>query len=349
MTVFEGSGTYVGIDTLARALRSLGAEVETVTPHFPCPNLTLQRLAFNQYLRTRRTNADVTVGFDMDGYTIAGKRPSAHVASIKGVIADEMRFEKGWTRASMRIQAECEKRHVRRADLVLTTSDYSGNRIQQLYGLGYHPRVVPEPIDLTRWREILPLRPRDTTGKFVVLSVCRFYPRKRLHVLLAAAARLRARIRELEVRIIGGGPEEARLKAFCREKHLEGSVVWRQNISLAELIQEYAGCDVFCLPSVQEGFGIVFLEAMASGKAIIAVRAGAAPEVVAHGLLVKPDEEEELAAAIERLYREPDLRDSLAKAGASYVQRFDAPLVARAFLREMEALAKSAGEARRQG
>jgi len=347
MNVFEGSGTHVGIEVLARTLRHLGVEVEMVTPHFLGPNLTLRRLVFNQCLSARRTDADVTVGFDMDGYRIAGRGRGVHVASIKGVIADEMRFERGWTRRTMRIQAGCERKHVRRADLVLTTSAYAAERIRELYGVERRPRIVPELIDLSGWREVFATSGRGSGKKFVVLSVCRFYPRKRLHVLMAAAERLRTRIPELEVRIVGGGPEEERLEKLCREKQLEGTVAWRRNISRAELLEEYAKCDVFCLPSVQEGFGIVFLEAMASGKPIVAVRAGAVPEVVPHGLLVKPEDDEELAAAIERLYHEPRLRESLAAKGTAFVCRFDAPVVARAFLREIEPLTKASHQPNR--
>jgi glycosyltransferase involved in cell wall biosynthesis len=172
--------------------------------------------------------------------------------------------------------------------------------------------------------------------KFIVLTVCRFYPRKRLPVLLAAADRLRSRIRELEMRIVGGGPEEDRLRMICREKNLDKVVVWRRNISGPDLAREYSQCHLFCLPSVQEGFGIVFLEAMANGKPVVAARAGAAPEVVQHGLLVEPDDDQQLADAIERLYREPPLRESLGAAGRAFVRRFDAPVVARMFLRELE-------------
>jgi len=76
----------------------------------------------------------------------------------------------------------------------------------------------------------------------------------------------------------------------------------------------------------------VLLEAMAAEKPIVAARAGAIPEVVPHGLLVDADSPEALAAGIESLYRSPETRDSLGRAGARWVEQFDAPRVARLFL-----------------
>jgi glycosyltransferase involved in cell wall biosynthesis len=218
----------------------------------------------------------------------------------------------------------------------MTTSAYAAGRIRQLYGVSQTPRIVPEPIDLAAWEVLAQHSAPPPVDKFIVLTVCRFYPRKRLPVLLAAADRLRSRIPRLEVRIVGGGPEEERLRTICRERNLEKIVVWRHNISGPELAREYSQCHVFCLPSVQEGFGIVFLEAMANGRPIVAVRAGATPEVVRHGLLTEPDNDRELADAIERLYREPLLRASLGSLGRVFVRRFDAPVVGRLFLRELE-------------
>lgn len=359
MNVFLGSGTYVGIETLVPSLRALGVEVDIVAPRHQFPIYTAQRLLFNQSLRFRRSNDyDVTVGFDMDGYTIAGHTtadqtsvgvgPKVHVAAIKGVIADEMRFESGLTKMTMRLQAACEAEHVRRADFVMTTSAYAAGQIQRLYDVSQSPRIVPEPIDLAAWDDLAQNSPPPPADKFIVLTVCRFYPRKRLPILLAAADRLRSRIPGLEMRIVGGGPEEDRLRAVCRERNLDEVVVWRRDISGADLAREYSQCHLFCLPSVQEGFGIVFLEAMANGKPIVAARAGAAPEVVRHGLLVEPDNEHELADAIERLYREPRLRESLGNAGRAFVRRFDAPLVGRMLLRELEDFVRLKTEAFRR-
>jgi glycosyltransferase involved in cell wall biosynthesis len=333
----QGSGTYAGISTLAKFLGESGNTVTFATPNVHLPIYTLERLVFNKTLRLRKfSEADITVGFDMDGYTLATKTGKPHVASIKGVIADEMRFERGMAKATMRVQARCEKRHVERADIILAPSRYSADRIKEFYAPNIEPQIVPEPIDLAQWRCLLEQNPgQPPEGKFIVLCVCRFYPRKRVNILLCAADRLRSTIPGLEIRIVGDGPEAKRLQSLYREKSLQGIVTWLGNISQLELAQEYNRCNIFCLPSVQEAFGIVLLEAMASGKPIVAARAAAVPEVVKHGILTEPNNDEDLAAAIERLYADLILRANFAADGLQFVKQFDGPLIAREFLRQI--------------
>ena len=72
----------------------------------------------------------------------------------------------------------------------------------------------------------------------------------------------------------------------------------------------------------------------------MAARAAADPEVVPHALLVEPENHRALAEALETLYRRPDLRQSIATTGATRVEQYDAPRVARLFLAELERLAK---------
>ena len=335
----RGSGTFAGISTLARAAEGLGAEIAFFTPTARLPVYTLERLWFNLQLRRVDFRAfDAVVGFDMDGWLVAGR----HVASIKGVIADEMLFERGLTRRTMAVQAACERVHVRRAGTVITTSRYAASRLVELYGLAAMPRIVPECIDLDAWRSLFRSFPSDT-DTFVVLCVCRLYPRKRVGVLLEAAARLRARIPELQVRIVGRGPEEERLKQRARELGVEGMVRWLGDVSQAELARQYQACQVFCLPSVQEGFGIVFLEAMAAGKPIVAARAAAVPEVVTDGLLVEPESAEALADAIARLHSDAGLRRALGEQGGRTVEQYDSRRVAALFLEELAALTAASG------
>jgi glycosyltransferase involved in cell wall biosynthesis len=231
----------------------------------------------------------------------------------------------------MSVQARCEWLHVHRAARVLVTSRYSGECARKLYGLAEFPTVVPELIDLGEWRRQLQLYPA-ASSRFTVLYVGRLYRRKRVEVLLRAAAALRGRIPNMEVRIVGSGPRAPMLHRLSDELKLDGTVTWLGDVSRAALVAEYNQSTVFCLPSVQEGFGIVLLEAMAAGKPIVASRAAAIPEVVPHGMLVPPDNPEALAAAIEALYQSPGQRAELAAAGEQWVEQFDAPRVARLFV-----------------
>jgi glycosyltransferase involved in cell wall biosynthesis len=199
--------------------------------------------------------------------------------------------------------------------------------------------VVPELIDLASWGKLFHANPgTPKPQKFTILSVCRFYPRKRMDVLVRAVSLLRGRIPQLEVRIVGGGPESARLLELSRELRVDTTVNWLGNLDGNSLAAEYNSTDIFCLPSVQEGFGIVFLEAMAAGKPIVAARAAAVPEVVRNGLLVEPDNPEALAEAIFDLYRNPDLRHSLGESGPRDVKEFEMRRVAAQFLAEITKL-----------
>jgi len=327
LDIRRGSGTYVGIAVLARALHELGHEVAIETPQVRLPVYTAERLLFNRGLRAG--GFDVTVGFDMDGYRIAAE--PRHVAALKGVIADEARFEHGLTRLTMQIQARCERLHVLRASRVIVTSGYSAAQVRELYGSTLEPVVVPELIDLAEWRSALAASNAPRAGRFVVLFVGRWYRRKRVDVLLRAAHALRGRIPELEVRIAGGGPCAGLLCRLAAELKLGGVATFLGDISRAQLVDEYRQASVFCLPSVQEGFGIVLLEAMAAGRPIVASRAAAIPEVVPHATLVESDNAEALADGIESLYRSPETCSAQAEQGPARVEQFDAPRVARLF------------------
>jgi glycosyltransferase involved in cell wall biosynthesis len=330
LDIRRGSGTYVGIHVLARTLAQMGHTVEYETPRRELPVYTAQRLLFNRSLRPS-DDFDLTVGFDMDGYRIAAGCPT-HVASLKGVIADEVRFEAGMTRVTMGLQARLERLHVHRAAKVLVTSRYSGERARESYGLPQMPAVVPELIDLDEWRRLLAAAEQPRRTRFTVLYTGRLYRRKRVDVLLRAAAVLRHSVPGLEVRIVGDGPSAGALHRLSSELKLASTVTWLGHVPRAVLAAEYLGADVFCLPSVQEGFGIVLLEAMAAAKPIVAARAAAIPEVAPHGLLVEPDSADALAAGIEALYRSPGARDAQAALGPRWVEQFDAPRVARLFL-----------------
>ena len=108
---------------------------------------------------------DLVLGVDLDGFMWARRRALPFVASLKGIIADELRNERGWVRVLLSVQARWERRNVERADLVVVTSRYSAEVAQREYGVPLERiAVVPEPIDLEVWDDQFWRAPRRPRG-----------------------------------------------------------------------------------------------------------------------------------------------------------------------------------------
>ncbi len=116
--------------------------------------------------------------------------------------------------------------------------------------------------------------------------------------------------------VTGDGDDRPRLQGRAADLGL--SVTFTGFVSEATLIELYRRCAVFVMPSLGEGFGLVYLEAMRAGKPCVAARGSAAEEVVADGatgFLVDRDDPEELAAVLGRLLASPDLARRMGEAG----------------------------------
>jgi phosphatidylinositol alpha-1,6-mannosyltransferase len=215
-------------------------------------------------------------------------------------------------------------------------SHYSASVAQDVYRVPPAKlAVVPEPIDLVEWRQRFTEAAGSVATRPTVLSVARMYPRKRLDDLLRAAAILRERIPDAQTRIVGGGPESARLRALHRDLRLGDAAVLLGEVTRARLAVEYTYAHCFCLPSVQEGFGLVFAEAMAAGLPVVACRAAAVPEIVEEGrtgLLVGQRSPAELATALETLLMNERMREDFGRAATQRVETYDLQRVARRFL-----------------
>ena len=358
----------MAISGLAAGLEALGCRVTVVRPEASRgggqPRLP-QRLRFNLGLRRFDPSPyDAVVGFDFDGVFLprsgpdgsrrhasgdgaAGPQPTGlqlaggvpYAVSLKGVAADERGFERGLPRLTFRLLAALEGRNARRASRVLVTSEHCRRVAVAAYGLDpARVAVVPEGIDLEAWRRARS-RFEEEGRPPVVLSVARQYRRKDTPTLLEAFARLRQSHPAVRLRIVGGGPELPRLRARARELGLGERVTFLGEVPDGGAVRrEYLAADLFCLPSLQEGFGIVFLEAMAAGLPIVAARTAAVPEVVPGGeagLLVPPRDPAALAAALARLLDDEALRRRLGEAGRRRVERYDWKTVGGEFLRAM--------------
>lgn len=349
LSVSEGSGTYVGIRGLARHLEERQVRVVTYAPTFWSPSFTLKRLLFNLVItrRLRSARQDWVVGFDLDGFHY-GRRPVApYVASIKGVIADELKNERGRVRFMLGVQAAFERLAVRRAQVVVATSRYSRDRIVEAYRISSAKVVlVPELIDLRGWDLEHAANPNHEADPPAVLTVAHMYPRKNLPVLLRAYALLRADGVAFQGWIVGDGPCRRDWERLRDDLSLHGQVEFLGTVSRRELADRYRRAAVFCLPSRQEGFGIVFLEAMAHSKSIVAAKAAAVPETVSDGIvgiLAEPNSPDAFARGLASLLADRDLRRSMGEAGRRRVEEYRADRVAGLFLDRVHAALSGCG------
>jgi phosphatidylinositol alpha-mannosyltransferase len=162
-----------------------------------------------------------------------------------------------------------------------------------------------------------------------VLFVGRFERRKGLKYLLRAWARVREQAPDARLVIVGTGRSLPRYRSFV-QRHEWSEVELLGYVDDERLVQLYHEADIFCAPSTgQESFGIVLLEAMASGKAIVASRIPGYSEVVTdgrEGLLVEPKNERALAAGLLQLLQDQALREAMGRAGQAkaYGYRWEA-------------------------
>ena len=158
----------------------------------------------------------------------------------------------------------------------------------------------------------------------------RLVPRKGQDTLIRGMGLLRSLVPGAVLLIAGDGPDRLRLEGLAREAP-PGSVVFAGEVPDADLPAHYAACDVFAVPCRSrwmglevEGFGIVFLEAGASRKPVVAGRSGGAGEAVedeATGLLVEGDEPKATALAVAQLLTDGTRAERFGRAGRSRVER----------------------------
>lgn len=331
--VIGGSGTGVFFNSLVSGLRDRGHDLELISPVLrekDYVNITLERFLFNSQLPMdpRIQKADVLIGFDYDGYGIDPRNRPPMITSAHAVYGDVVEWEREPVRTMVQSQAYFDRVAMHRADHVTIGSEYARGRLMALYGLPPEKvTTISHGMATPHWLSLAAAMPRIEHDHPILLAVGKMYPRKRLDILLKAMPGLIDKHPTIELRVVGDGLEFERTRALSRELGIDAHVTWLGHIDNDEAFaREWRRADVFCHPSLQETFGYVYLEAMLLGKAVVASRASAAPEVIGDaGLLVEPEDSEAFGAAVHHLLMDPFLRnaleDSARKRAAWFSQR----------------------------
>jgi glycosyltransferase involved in cell wall biosynthesis len=209
--------------------------------------------------------------------------------------------------------------HTRRADAVVTVSEYTAGQVRSRLNVETD-RVAVCPNGAPAWSPVEHYAPAGH-----VLFMGTIEPRKNVATLLRAYAELRSRRPDAPPLVLAGGvsPSCRALVEDLVRPPLAGHARHVGYVSGDERLRLYREASVVVLPSLDEGFGLPALEAMTVGVPVIVSSRGALPEVVGSaGLIVEPDDVSGLASAMDRVLGDPLLARDCAAKGLVQSRRF---------------------------
>jgi glycosyltransferase involved in cell wall biosynthesis len=182
-----------------------------------------------------------------------------------------------------------EKKALRKSDHIVVLSEYTKEKIEKAYGLPPAKiHVIPGGVDLNRFRphddkQSLRNRLGIPNGHFTLLTVRNLEPRMGLENLILAYKKILEAKTHVFLVVGGEGPLTQDLKSLAREIGVEDSVKFVGYIPEEELPYYYQMADLFILPTRElEGFGLVTVEALASGLPVLGTPVGGTKEILAH-------------------------------------------------------------------
>lgn len=214
-----------------------------------------------------------------------------------------------------------------RASLIVLENEFDRGK--------YFAHVPPHKLFLNRGGVVLAEAPAREDGGHTlrVLCVGTLQEKKGQQVLVAALSQLAVRGVEFSATLVGSGPLEGRIRAEVAAEGLQGRVRLEPYLPHDEVLALYAEHDVFALPCVvaadadRDGLPNVLIEAGSAGCVLVSTSVSGIPELIedgTSGLLVPERDVTALADALERLSRDPALRDRLRRGARSVVsERFD--------------------------
>jgi len=211
------------------------------------------------------------------------------------------------------------KRVLKKADFVTACSravlEDAQKRVPQIK---HKSKAIPNGVDSAMFEGA---GKADNFGRYI-LSIGRFVSKKGFDMLLMAFKEVIDKGHKINLLIAGDGGMRQYWEGFADLLQLDGRVIFYKASDRGGVPSLFNGCDFFVLPSRIEPFGIVNLEAMAAGKAIVATKVDGVPEIVEdgyNGILVEPSPEG-LACGITRLLEDTELKDTLGANGRKIIE-----------------------------
>ncbi|KGH47327.1 GDP-mannose-dependent alpha-(1-6)-phosphatidylinositol monomannoside mannosyltransferase [Modestobacter caceresii] len=259
--------------------------------------------------------------------------PALRRAGVERLVGATHGHETGWV--ALPAARQLLQRIAGGLDVVTYISEYTHGRLAPALGVRTDLAQLSPGVDVDRFTpdaDGAPVRERYGLGDDpVVVCVSRLVPRKGQDLLVEGWAQVLARHPRAKLLLVGGGPLEQALRRAVSDRGLTGSVVLTGGVPPADLPAYYAAGDVFAMPCRTrrggldvEGLGMVFLEAAACGRPVVAGTSGGAPETVREGVtghVVDPRSPAAVAGVLADLLDDPAHARAMGEAGRAWVEQ----------------------------
>ena len=222
----------------------------------------------------------------------------------------------------MDLRALNVKQKSQAAKFVITISEFGRAHLLRILGMGArdHVSTVRLGVDL---QEFQPVQHRVQAGMPVhLVCVGRLVKEKAQDVLLEALAILLKRGLDVRLTLVGNGIAEEQIKQVARNLDLQSHVTFTGALSQPDTHAILQSADIFVLPSFAEGIPVALMEAMAMEIPCISTTVMGIPELITNGqdgILVQPGSVDDLAAALQVMIADSELRQTIGKAGRNKV------------------------------
>lgn len=283
---------------------------------------TMER-EFSDWLHTVQPDVVVTQGIHMpESRALVHLRPES---SWKFILIQHGFPDRWWVRPFVYLyMCAIGRRILATADHTVVISHFTAHRVRE-YG-GKHITLIPLGIDLHTFRPLSDIEKARTRRRFnlrvpLVLGIGRFIFLKNFETLIHAMRE----VPEAHCFLVGGGFNEQALRLLARTFGLGRRIRFFRRLRRDDLIRLYNIADVFALPSLAEGLGLVYIESLACGTPVIGSKLEGIRDIIENGkngfYLNDPKDAHELAQHINRVLGDPTLRKKMSTYGIRSVHR----------------------------
>ena len=250
---------------------------------------------------------------------------------IKNIVAITHGHEAGW--AKIPLLRTLLKLSAAKVDVVTYLTQYTKEMILPLLKSETKTIQLTPAVDVTRYQPANPTLKMELKKNYhlennlVLLGLSRLMPRKGFDSIIKLMPKLITEFPELKFVVAGGGPDKDRLIKLAKKRNVSDHVIFLGSIPYDELPQVYQMADVFAMPCRTrffgldvEGFGIVYLEAAATGLPVIAGNSGGAVEAVLPGITGELAERNNLEKKLRQLLQDEQLRERYGQQGRRWVE-----------------------------